>query len=333
MFAHKINPRWVLAAVLAFGLALPLVRAENTGVAAPASQATDLAIAEVFKLAEKEEKNLTFLEVVVAVSKVYDHDLDAMRLGRKLDQFAESVKQAVAQAPDARGKIAAINQVLYVDQGFKSDPALGSDPLSGEGTLDASLLHRVVERKTGICLGLATVYLVVCERANLPVYPVHAPNHIFCRWDDGASKFNIECTARGMIQSDRQIAQTTHATKAGMTQSPYFRKGTKKEVLSDQLNNLTYDLAMRKKGPAPFTWAQLVKLGDLAAKLQPRSAEVLDTAACIQLRAGNPVRALAYSDQLVPLAREYGTMPEVLVEFEKRHKEYEAAVQKQKVAR
>jgi len=332
MPAHKIQLRWMLAAVLALGLALPAARAETSAVAAPAATAADQAIAEVFKLAEKDEKDLTYLQVVIAASKVLDPALDAMRLGRKLDQLAEKVKEAAAQAPDARAKVAAINQVIYVDQGFKADTTLGSDPMSGEGTLDASLLHRVVERKMGICLGLVTVYQVVCERAGLPVYPAHAPNHIFCRWDDGTAKFNIECTARGMLQSDKQIARTTHATEAGLTKGPYFRKATKKEVLSDQLNNLTYDLAMSKKGPAPFTWAQLVKLGDLAAKLQPRSAEVLDTAACIHFKAGNPVRALAYSDQLVPLAREFGALPEVLAEYDKRHKDYEAAAQKQKAA-
>jgi regulator of sirC expression with transglutaminase-like and TPR domain len=317
----------ILAAV-ACALLVSALAARAGEIAAAKSHAE--AIAAVQESAKKDETELTYLSVVIAASRVVEPALDEKKIERQVQALADKVKAAVATAATARAKIAAINNVIYTESGFRSEREVDVSPLAGEGALKASLLHCVLERKQGICLGLSTLYLVLAERAGQPIYAAHAPYHIFCRMDDGADHFNIECTANGTIRSDEAIARRVGATAAARKGDLYFRRLTKKEVLSDQLNNLAYDLAIRKQGPAPLTWAQVVEIIDLAAKLQPQSHEVLDTAGLVHSQAGNPVRALAICDQAIALCKEFGAPPEVLPGYEKRKQAYEAAVRRSK---
>src|SRR5579862_8696000 len=217
------------------------------------------AIAACQDLAKKDEKDLTFLGVVLAAGRVLQPSLDCAAVEKQIEEIANKAKAAVEKETDPKAKVAAINKIIFKDYGFHTDASgAGADAIfEFEDGLDASLLHRVLARKQGVCVGLSTLYLVVAERAQLPVVAVHAPYHMFCRYEDGAEKVNIECTARGITLSDKTVARRTGATEAGTKCDQYFRPITKKQMLSDQLNNLAYCLGTRKKGPAPLTMAQV----------------------------------------------------------------------------
>lgn len=325
------NHPFVKVLLLLF-LALPLYAAVAPPVAAdsiPKSSAEAIAI--VKELAAKDEQQLTYLGVVVAASRIYQLDLNTRKIEDQIQAIADKVKAAVVKSAAAPAKIAAISKVIYMDCGFHSETELDISPLKGDGALDASMLHRVLERKQGICLGLATLYLTVTERAGLSIFPVHAPYHIFCRMEEGGSHFNIECMDNGIVIPDAMIVRNVGATPAALKGDHYFRRLTKKEVLGDQLNNLAYDLGTRKKGPAPLTWPQLVELIDLAVKLEPKAHEILDSSALIHFKSGDPVRALAICDQAIELCREYGAPAEVLPSYIKRRQEYKKAVQRSKM--
>ena len=302
----------------------PVVRTDPKAVAD--------AIAACQDLAKKDEKELTFLGVVLAAGRVQQPDLDGAAVEKQIQEIADKAKAAADKETDAKSKVAAINKVIFKDYGFHTDVG-GASPdaiFEFEDGLDASLLHRVLARKQGICLGLATLYLVVAEKAKLPVVGIHAPYHIFCRYQDGEEKINIECTARGITLPDKAVGKRTGATEAGMKCDQYFRPITKKQMLSDQLNNLAYCLGTRKKGPAPLTMPQVCEIADLAAKLQPKAHEVLDTDGLLQFNTGNPVRALQICDQAIELAKEYGGPPPTVPQYEERKQQYEQAIEKNK---
>ncbi|MHC4917668.1 MAG: transglutaminase family protein [Planctomycetota bacterium] len=297
----------VLLSLLASAAPAPRGTAAET-IAPPAPKTRAEAIAAVKRLAAGDESALTYLGVVIAASRVLQPDLDAARIEKQVDEIAAKVKAAAAGAETAEEKIAAMNKVIYGQSGFRTDIVAGSSPTSGQGALDASMLHRVLERKQGVCLGLTTVYVVVAERAGLPIYPVHAPCHIFCRYEDGMGtlleeQVNVECTAGGIARSDRAIARKVRATRAAMRSKTYFRLATRKEMLADQINNLAYDLAARREGPAPLNWA------------------------LVHYKAGHPVKALALCDQAISLCREFGAPAVVMPFYRRRRAELERAVQ------
>ncbi len=295
-----------------------------------AKSPSDRAIRAAIELAHKSEKELTYLEVVLAACKIYEPGLDTAKIENMLQGLAQKAQESAAKESNPYRKIQALNKVVYQDAGMRADQEAGKSLVSGEGSLQASLLHRVLERRKGICLGLVTVYMVVAEKAGLPIFSVHSPCHIFCRYEDGRKKINIECTAKGAFVKNNHILRQSHAKKICLNEKEYFRRTTKREVLADQLNNLAYDLAYRKKGPAPLTHPQLAELMDLAVKLRPNSFEILDTAALVHLKNNNPVKALAICDQSIMLAKKYGAPPEVFVELMKRNSDCALAIQKMK---
>jgi regulator of sirC expression with transglutaminase-like and TPR domain len=290
------------------------------------------AISACQDLAKKDEKDLSFMEVVLAAGRVLQPELDSTAIEKQIDAIATKVKAAVDEEDNPKAKIAAINRIIYKEYGFQTDmSAASSDAIFDfEDGLENSLLDRVLSRKKGICLGLSTLYLVVAEKAKLPIVGVHAPYHIFCRYEEGEAKLNIECTARGATLSDKAVARRTGCTPAGMKSDQYFCPITKKQMLSDQLNNLAYCLGTRKKGPAPLSMAQVGEIADLAAKLQPKSHEVLDTAGLLQFKNGNPGRALQICDQTIELVKEYGAPESAIPQYEERKQQYEAAIAKSK---
>lgn len=328
----------ILLALFLIAEAIPSFAAE-IATADPVFAAKPKTIAEAIaacqELARKDEKDLTFLGVVLAAGRVLQPDLDCAVIERQIQEIAGKAKTAAAKETGAQAKIAAVNKIIYKDYGFRTDMSGAGDNamFEFEDGLDASLLHRVLARKQGVCLGLSTVYLVVAEKAQLPVVGIHAPYHIFCRYNAEPDKINIECTAQGIATTDVAERRITGATEAGMISEQYFRPITKKQMLSDQLNNLAYCLGTRKKGPAPLTMAQVGEIADLAAKLQPKAHEVLDTAGLLQFINGNPVRALQICDQAIELAKEYGGPGPTLPQYEERKKQYEEAIEKSKKAK
>ena len=86
-------------------------------------------------------------------------------------------------APSARGcgaaasqdeSIRAFNEYLYDEQGFAGNRDRYDDPRN-------SFLNEVLDRRTGIPISLAVVYLEVARRAGLRVDGVNFPGHFLLR--------------------------------------------------------------------------------------------------------------------------------------------------------
>jgi hypothetical protein len=54
----------------------------------------------------------------------------------------------------------------------------------------------------GTCVSMPVLYAAIARRLGYPVCLVTAKEHVFCRWDKGRERFNIEATAQGMSNFD-----------------------------------------------------------------------------------------------------------------------------------
>jgi regulator of sirC expression with transglutaminase-like and TPR domain len=57
--------------------------------------------------------------------------------------------------------------------------------------------HTVLSRGRGSCLGMSLLLLLVAEKFDVPLHGVLAPEHFFVRYDNGATKRNIETIKQG----------------------------------------------------------------------------------------------------------------------------------------
>lgn len=89
-----------------------------------------------------------------------------------LDAWGEEARSRVESS--AGEGVAALNEFVFVELGFEGNQDDYYDPLN-------SLLHRVLERRTGIPITLSIVYMEVGRRAGLEVEGVGMPGHFIVR--------------------------------------------------------------------------------------------------------------------------------------------------------
>src|SRR3972149_6366595 len=64
-------------------------------------------------------------------------------------------------------------------------------------------IHGMIGRKNGgTCVSMPVLYTAIARRLGYPVYLVTAKAHLFCRWDDGKERFNIEGSGEGFSAFD-----------------------------------------------------------------------------------------------------------------------------------
>jgi regulator of sirC expression with transglutaminase-like and TPR domain len=112
--------------------------------------------------------------------------LDAAPYLERLDAYgreaSERVRTAHADArdvpahvdPDAFARITALNQYLFDDQRFVGNDIHYEDPRN-------SFLNEVLDRRTGIPITLALVYMEVARRAGLALEGINFPGHFLVR--------------------------------------------------------------------------------------------------------------------------------------------------------
>jgi hypothetical protein len=69
-------------------------------------------------------------------------------------------------------------------------------------SLDALLPHLVHKNRNGACLGVSLIILMLAEKVKCPVYGVMLPGHFFCRYENSATRINIEPNKSGINHPD-----------------------------------------------------------------------------------------------------------------------------------
>jgi len=149
-------------------------------------------------------------------------DADAVR--SFLDATAGMVEGHLA----ATGALGAMGEVLFENLGFRGGDF--ADPAN-------HYLHTVLERRTGIPILLAAVYVLVGRRAGLPVAGVAAPDHFLVRMEEPTGPAFIDCYNRGRVY--RKETMVDWLTGRGVNKAErYLKPADTRSTLSRMLNNL-----------------------------------------------------------------------------------------------
>ncbi len=119
----------------------------------------------------------------LAIARIEYPRLDAERYLARLDAMGDGARRVVQRHIDLSGDnstpacIRAVNEYLYEEQRFVGNRDKFEDPRN-------SCLNEVLDRRTGIPITLAVVYLEVGRRAGLTVEGVNFPGHFLLRCSD-----------------------------------------------------------------------------------------------------------------------------------------------------
>ena len=110
------------------------------------------------------------------IAKLEYPNLDAAQYLDRLDEMGLAVLERLNEAPknSPLERIEVMNAYLYDEKGFTGKTSKLNDPRD-------NLLNAVIDRKTGIPIMLAVVYIEVARRAGVNVEGVNFPGHFLLR--------------------------------------------------------------------------------------------------------------------------------------------------------
>lgn len=162
-------------------------------------------------------------------------------LGREARARIDRPAAAAADGPEgvepaAFAKVVALNDFLFREQRFTGNDRQYEDPRN-------SFLNEVLDRRTGIPITLALVYLEVARRAGVPAEGVNFPGHFLvrCRVEAPRSKdLIIDAFHGGAILSEKtcRTLLRRHGGEGVLSEAHAFGRATKPQILTRMLLNL-----------------------------------------------------------------------------------------------
>jgi regulator of sirC expression with transglutaminase-like and TPR domain len=190
------------------------------------------------------------------IARVEYPRIDAGPYLDELDAFGREAGLRVAAAPVVAGEappradperyaaVKAINQYLFDELGFVGNEAQYEDPRN-------SFLNEVIDRRTGIPITLALLYIEVARRAGLVVEGVNFPGHFLLRCPARrglpySEDLIIDAFHGGALLSEdgcrdllhRHAGTEDESGNAPVLESSLLRHATKPQILARMLLNL-----------------------------------------------------------------------------------------------
>lgn len=192
---------------------------------------------ELAPLVSAERVDLARAALVVA--KIEYPRLEPSGTIERLDELGARARRRLAQLPTASvaERVDALNQLLFEEEGFEGNRR-------HYGDFRNSLLNVVLERRTGIPISLAVVYMEVARRAGLEVFGVSFPGHFLLRvpndaGDDGAPLI-LDPFDRGRRLDERacRALLMRHMGDDGAFDPSLLEPCAPRQILGRMLNNL-----------------------------------------------------------------------------------------------
>jgi regulator of sirC expression with transglutaminase-like and TPR domain len=151
----------------------------------------------------------------------------------QLDDIARIANRDIRPDDTPHETVAKINVVLYETFGFRGNSADFYDPRN-------SFLNDVLDRRVGIPITLAAVYLEVSRRLNFPIAGVGLPGHFMVKYADREQEFFLDVFNKGEILS-REECQKRIEDQTGEPielSERFLARMTNGKILLRMLNNL-----------------------------------------------------------------------------------------------
>ena len=209
----------------------------------------------------------------------------------ELDRLGDKVEAELAELPTSAGtseRLQVVSRVLYRDEGFTGNEDEYYDPRN-------SYLNDVVERRTGIPISLAIVYMAVAERAGLPMFGVGAPGHFVLVSADaltppGGQSWYVDPFTAGRVMTVEECIALIESRSDGQfrVSREHLRPASSWEIGLRVLRNLKACHVMHSdwRAALPVQQRLLLMLPNLATERRDLGL--------IYLRCGEPLRSLQW---------------------------------------
>ena len=167
--------------------------------------------------------------------------LDIGRYLGEIERMAMRLRGEAPKATSAEEKIVALNQFLFGDLGYRGNTDEYYDPRN-------SYLNEVMDRKTGIPITMAVLYMEVGRRIGLPLEGVSFPGHFLVRMRLRGGMLVLDPFSGGAPQSEAELRERLkrvipegvagNLPLADLPLDQFLEPATKRQILARVLRNL-----------------------------------------------------------------------------------------------
>lgn len=171
-------------------------------------------------------------EAMACIAIDEDETVDFDDILNQLDKIAEEIH--LPNVNDTIDSVSRINDHLFSKMGFKGNHKDYHNP-------DNSLIHKVLERRTGNPITLSSLYIEIARRLNFEVIGIGFPYHFILRPKNcGSTPFFIDPFQKGaiLLKDDLQILLCKYGVDSSIEQTT--KPSSTREIIQRMSNNLFF---------------------------------------------------------------------------------------------
>lgn len=159
----------------------------------------------------------------------------------EIDRFAKRLRARIPVGAGAEDRVIALNEFLFADLGFSGNADNYYDPRN-------SYLNEVIDRRKGIPITLAVLYLEIGRRIELPLEGVSFPGHFLVRLPLRGGTLVLDPFSGGAPQSSEELrerlkrviprAAAEGVPVADLPLEPFLEPASNRQILARLLRNL-----------------------------------------------------------------------------------------------
>jgi regulator of sirC expression with transglutaminase-like and TPR domain len=180
------------------------------------------------EILEEQTPRIRMDRAALDLASIHFPDLEPEPFLDRLNDLASSLGDRLRNFNDGRDFVEKASSYLFGELGFHGNETDFFDPLN-------SCLNQVLERRTGIPITLAVMYMEIARRLHMPVFGIGLPRHFVLEFNDGNFAAYID-----PFHGGRTITREECFALAGATVADPFllQRVTPKQIAMRMLQNL-----------------------------------------------------------------------------------------------
>ncbi len=239
-----------------------------------------------------DDERIDLLRAALTFARIEYPHLDPEPYIHHVEELAHRAAALIEDPGEPAECIAALNQVLFKEEMFRGNTVDYYNPRN-------SFINDVLDRRLGIPITLALLYMEVGRRAGFPLFGVGMPGHFLVKhYDISGRPILIDAFERGSVVTEEDCRKKVQTIYSGQItlQPEFLLTVTRRQMLTRMLNNLrTIYLSQRD-------FRRAVQMVDMILVIYPRSPEDVKQRAALRYNLDDFSGALADFEEYVKMA-------------------------------
>jgi regulator of sirC expression with transglutaminase-like and TPR domain len=183
---------------------------------------------------DRADREINLAKAALYIAQIEYPELDIDRYLDTLQKMAQAVAQRLPETRYPLKVIQIVNEYLYTDLHFCGNDNDYYNPRN-------SFLNDVIDRRTGIPITLALVYLEIAKQIDFPMVGIGMPGHFLIRPNVEDSEIFVDAFDRGeilFVEDCRQKLINIYQQNIPILPPEILQPVTNRQILLRILNNL-----------------------------------------------------------------------------------------------